>query len=464
MPGDGYDRDRDNIDNNKRGRTFENGCDRVFHDTENGYIQQSRKFKTDSGKTVFDKIREDDGDTGTIEEKSGRVAGDKDVRQLGIVRDILDQNEKHKHILRTVEGETISKECRELIDGLTRDFPDRFTHHIISREIACEIWARGLELELEPVPQLELPGVGEQARTQKERQREIRQLARISERERENPTRSIEAIARNYYESINKAREQGREVGIDQLRFMTETLRGLAKEKAQADREQVTRDREALGLKFIEGREVERFLQLKADDKHRERMLPIDKITQELIERERIEVAKTAKDVQERLLRDREQGRELDLVRTQQEYLALGNTMGKIHGLELEVLQEIARDVPKEKGEDFLRRMELEIKKRDERTMERIDAIGAITRAAEEREARERARELAYREQVRERAERVGIPTDIARMLEVSAFGPPNVIPEPDAGEDARAKNEGRERDRQERERQARFLGRQPGA
>ncbi|WP_433598815.1 hypothetical protein ACQPXH_24365 [Nocardia sp. CA-135953] len=187
---DGYYKDRDNIDNNTRGRIFENGAESFFRDRDNGYVQQSRGYETDSGRTEFDKIRERDGETHTIEEKSGRVDSKKDVKQLEVVRDILGEDENHNHILRTVEGEFISKDVQVLIRELEERFPDQFTHQIIARDDAREIWARGLERE--PAPQLELPGVGEQARLQKQRQRDARQLEKErQERERaEKPTQS----------------------------------------------------------------------------------------------------------------------------------------------------------------------------------------------------------------------------------------------------------------------------------
>lgn len=213
MP-DGYDKDRDNVDNNTRGRVFENGTDRFFRDRENGYVQQSRTYRTRAGRTEFDKIREHNGRTDTIEEKSGRVDTPKDKKQLEVVRAILEKDENHKHILRTVEGEFVSKDVQVLIKDLKERFPDQFTHQVISREDAREIWARGLERE--PAPQLELPGVREQAREQQERQREARQQAkerqdrtRIAEREQQARDREL---ARSVGpRELNEKREQFRE-------------------------------------------------------------------------------------------------------------------------------------------------------------------------------------------------------------------------------------------------------------
>ncbi|MEU2104413.1 MULTISPECIES: hypothetical protein [unclassified Nocardia] len=164
MPGDGYDSDRRGFDSNERGRIFENGCDRFFRDRANGYAVHSRTYEAGKDRIQFDKIKLDRDRTFTIEEKSGVIRSDKDLKQLRAVRELLREDEKHQHILRSVAGESISKEAQELIAGLIQDFPDQFTHQIIARADAREIWARGLEVERGKGQQLELPGVREKAR------------------------------------------------------------------------------------------------------------------------------------------------------------------------------------------------------------------------------------------------------------------------------------------------------------
>ncbi|MEU2042149.1 hypothetical protein [Nocardia niwae] len=185
MPGDGYDSDRNGFDNNERGRIFENGADRFFRDRENGYVIHSRTYEVGQDRLQFDKIKEDRGVTYTIEEKSGRIRGGKDEKQLRAVRELLDKNKNHQHVLRSVQRESISKEAQELIVGLLRDFPDQFTHQVIARADAREIWARGRALE--QGQQLELPGVGEKARQQRQqekakRQEKIAELAKARDR------------------------------------------------------------------------------------------------------------------------------------------------------------------------------------------------------------------------------------------------------------------------------------------
>ncbi|MFI9636783.1 hypothetical protein ACIHAX_29225 [Nocardia sp. NPDC051929] len=180
-----YDRDRHDYDNNTRGRIFENGAAQYFRDRENGYVQQSQIFRVPNvGNVRFDKIKEDRGLIYTIEEKSGRIDSKKDKKQLEVVRALLDKGVIQQHVLRTVEGEYRSPEVQKLIDGLVRDFKEKFTHQVIPRHVAREIWAIGLQRETGK--QLELPGVGEKARQQKEQQREHRaKAAELAEKARD---------------------------------------------------------------------------------------------------------------------------------------------------------------------------------------------------------------------------------------------------------------------------------------
>ncbi|WP_280352869.1 hypothetical protein [Nocardia abscessus] len=89
----------------------------------------------------------------------------KDKKQLEVVRALLDKGEIQQHVLRTVEGEYRSPEVQKLIDGLVCDFKEKFTHQVIPRHVAREIWAIGLQREAGK--QLELPGVREKAGQEK---------------------------------------------------------------------------------------------------------------------------------------------------------------------------------------------------------------------------------------------------------------------------------------------------------
>lgn len=239
LPGDGYDSDRNGFDNNERGRIFENGADRFFRDRENGYAIHSRTYEVGKDRIQFDKIKKDRGVTYTIEEKSGRIRGEKDEKQLRAVRELLDKNKNHQHVLRSVQGESISKEAQELIVGLLRDFPDQFTHQVIARADAREIWARGRALE--QGQQLELPGVGEKARQQRQQEKAKRQ-EKIAEL----------AKARDRAEKFRK---------IQQFREATARGRADAPQQAERDRqarEQTERARQAGRTPETEQARVER--------------------------------------------------------------------------------------------------------------------------------------------------------------------------------------------------------------
>lgn len=257
MPGDGYYNDRKPFDNNERGRIFENGSDRFFRDREKGYVHHSRIYEHGDDKIQFDKVKEDQGKICTIEEKSGRIGAEKDVKQLEVVRALIEKGEVHHHLLRSVDGEKISPRAQELIDGLIRDHSDKFTHQVISREDAREIWARGLERE--PAPQLELPGVGEQARLQKERQREARQQERerqerIRVAEKEQRARDKELARSVTSRELNEKRELLRENVAEQTRKIAE-----AREKGQAlEVDKLRESNTRFSKDLVDIREIER--------------------------------------------------------------------------------------------------------------------------------------------------------------------------------------------------------------
>ncbi|MFI6172402.1 hypothetical protein ACIBCN_36875 [Nocardia sp. NPDC051052] len=256
---DEYDRDRDRFDNNSRGRIFENGADRFFHDRENGYVQGSRTFETIKGNIQFDHVKEANGHTFSIEDKSGGVGGQKDKKQLEAIRELLKANDKHQHLLRSVEREPVAKDLQKLIDGLRRDFPNQFQHQVISRTDAREIWARGLAVERGKAQQLELSGIREKAREGKaqaleNRRAKIAEIAKArdrKERARERLTNIREIVkAREDKDRARAASElAARRVALefpapDQLRRIEAPTADRAKEgkTPEAERDRVTRE------------------------------------------------------------------------------------------------------------------------------------------------------------------------------------------------------------------------------
>ncbi|WP_194836089.1 hypothetical protein [Nocardia sp. XZ_19_369] len=194
LSGDGYDSERRGFDSNERGRIFETGTDRHFRDRENGYVPDPRKYEHGPDKIQFDKIKVENGQISTVEDKSGRIGGPKDEKQLEVVYELIKKGEINHHTLRSVEREVVSERCQQLIDKIREEFPNKFTHLQISRSDAREIWARGLELErrkqLEKegkAVQLELPGVVQKAREQKgvdlqKRREKIADIAKLRDR------------------------------------------------------------------------------------------------------------------------------------------------------------------------------------------------------------------------------------------------------------------------------------------
>ncbi|MGW5219944.1 hypothetical protein ACWEQA_18930 [Nocardia sp. NPDC004085] len=224
---DEYERDRERYKPHERGRIFENGVEAYFKDRERGYLPSSRIYKTPEGRIQFDHVTEDQGKTFSIEDKSGRIGGPKDEKQLKALRVLLETGVVQEHTLRSVEGETVSKDCQILINGLKKDFRDRFTHLEISRAEARTIWALGMDLERskqrqlpERGQQLELPGVAEKARQEKAQELQ-RQRDKIAERAR--------------------ARERA-EKFRNMLRFRDGATRGRADAPQRVERERQARE------------------------------------------------------------------------------------------------------------------------------------------------------------------------------------------------------------------------------
>ncbi|MGO4617934.1 hypothetical protein AB4305_30580 [Nocardia sp. 2YAB30] len=250
---DGYDKDREEFNNNARGRIWENGTDRLYRDRENGYTKppQSREHWTPEGFRRYDKEKVNEkGQILAVEDKSGSMTGENDRRELEKDRFLLERGIIEHLLVRSVEGESVSKECRELLTGLKRDFPDKFTHLEISRSDAREVWAKGLAIERGRGQQLELPGVRDRAREGKahaleSRREKIAELARA--RERAEKFRKFQqfrgaaaqgrADARQHADRARQAREQAERA--TPARETPETAKSA--ERAKVEREAAER-------------------------------------------------------------------------------------------------------------------------------------------------------------------------------------------------------------------------------
>ncbi|WP_433662467.1 hypothetical protein ACQPW1_10125 [Nocardia sp. CA-128927] len=250
---DGYDRDRDDFNNNARGRIWENGTDRFYRDRENGYTKppQSREHWTPEGFRRYDKEKlNEKGQILAVEDKSGSMTGENDRRELEKDRFLLERGIIEHLLVRSVQGESVSKECRELLTGLKRDFPDKFTHLEISRSDAREVWAKGLAIERGKGQQLELSGVREKAREGKaqaleKRREKIAEIAKARER-KERAQQRLENIR-----AIIRAKERAERFRQIE-KFRASVARGRAEaparvqhERAQAAEAAKAREQEA---------------------------------------------------------------------------------------------------------------------------------------------------------------------------------------------------------------------------
>ncbi|MGW4090970.1 hypothetical protein [Nocardia sp. NPDC004750] len=247
---DEYERDRENYKPHERGRIFENGIEAYFKDRERGYLPSSRIYKTPEGRIQFDHVREKQGKTFSIEDKSGRIEGPKDEKQLKALRVLLETGVVQEHTLRSVEGETVSKDCQVLINGLKRDFRDRFTHLEISRAEARTIWALGVDLELskqlappQQGKQLELPGVAEKAREQKaqelqKRRDKIAELVRARGRDKKfrNMLRFRDGATRGRADAPQRVERERQAHELDKLARRARETPGARVERAAAER------------------------------------------------------------------------------------------------------------------------------------------------------------------------------------------------------------------------------------
>ncbi|WP_218023448.1 hypothetical protein [Nocardia altamirensis] len=124
MP-DEYDKIRDPHDNPTRGRVFENGIEHLFHDRQNGYVQQPDRHATSLGPRHYDKARADEyGKIHAIEDKSGQTGSKNDIRELKKDRELLAKGVIETLRVRTVAGEQMSPKYRTLLMDLRREFGD----------------------------------------------------------------------------------------------------------------------------------------------------------------------------------------------------------------------------------------------------------------------------------------------------------------------------------------------------
>ncbi|WP_280410566.1 hypothetical protein [Nocardia asiatica] len=350
-----------------------------------------------------------------IETKGGRFDQQRDLTQLRGYAQLLREGQQVVYFIRAEKEPKLSKEMRDLLVQLEQQYPNSFTVQRASEKVFARILAAGVR-ELR----------------EQEQQRLQENVAKLPPREA--AALSVEQIAKDYLAEISRAREEGREIGIDQLRYIVPTLQDLAAAELKLDLEKADKDREALGLRYHESKAVEQYLELKARDQHGERMSPVNMITHELLDRERAELAKTAAEIHAHIEQARIEGKALDLEALRKDHLALANTLGAVQAIETQLFNDVAdnsvqRGLPEYEAHDWLRAMGTIQEERDLNTQKQIDAIAAV--AEREEKAREdalAAAEKAQREAEQRAAYRRDIdrlPPEVAKLLEAGQAQPP---------------------------------------
>jgi hypothetical protein len=420
-----------------RGQAFERGLDIVFGLPEAGWGANQRHDTADGKYIKADRYLSPelspDGVGRNIEAKAGSVEKQRGLSQLDGYIARLQAGERVDYYIRASKESRMPPDVRARVAALEREYPDQFTVKRLNEKVFQRIQEAG-------------------ARAIKKDEREAlnRNLAKLPAHElaREVNALTTESIGRDYAREIEQAKERGIPIGMDQLRFMNDALRDMAAADLKADRQKAIESRRALGLKHHENRGVELFLEQKALDKNDVRMGPIDAVTHELIAREREEIAREVERVQAQIKAEREKGREVDARQLEQQHLALGNALGQVQKTEREIFNEVARGVPKERGDEFLLAMDIIAREKDEKTTAGLAQLSAAAKEAADKE-RARMREQQLKEQ-RERAARGGIPERDIRAIQ-AAWPQPGEVRRPEAaavadGERSRQASEDRAR------------------
>ncbi|MEV6323094.1 hypothetical protein AB0M45_18130 [Nocardia sp. NPDC051787] len=352
-----------------------------------------------------------------IETKGGRFDQQRDLVQLQGYAALLAQGQKVVYFIRASKEPKLSKDVREQLAKLEKQYPKTFTVQRASEKVFARVFQAGMR------------------QVQREHQQKLREnIAKLPAREANALT--VEQIARDYLREIQQAKAEGRPIGIDQLRFMHEALRDLSGAQGKLDREQADRDRQVLGLRYHESREVEQFLALKAQDQQDQRGTAIDRITHELLDRDREELAKAAKEVAQQIAEAQQRGATLEVEQLRQQHLALGNALGNVQNVERQMFQdiansEVAKGLPEKEAKDWLLAMDLIQKDRDHGTAQQIDNIREAAEREEKaredaRVAAEQAREAAQRReaQLRELGQR--LPPEVVKLLGDGQAQPPD--------------------------------------
>lgn len=410
-----------------QGRGLERGAGVVFGLPQAGWKpeqalegQSGRKIKADWSRPG----RRSRGEVAHhLEFKSG-IMKDRDIQQLKGYQARLMAGERVTHVTRESKEMDQPLEARQLIAQLERQFPGQFVHKTMSDRVYYRLLEAGVR-QLEKDFSVELEN----------------NLGRLPAREQK--WQILERIAHDYARDIQEGKERGEEVGIEQLRFMNSALREMAQVLAKVERDQARQDRKDLKLGYHAGREVDHHQREALDAREGSLARAIDPVTYELLDRERALIAAESDRIADRIIDARNTGQTLDLEREQGAYLGVAHAQEKVREMELRFYREQARDLPKERAEQFVRDMGAIAQERDEAVTTRIELIGKAVdvererREAAERQAQARAAEQQTREDRRRALMEQGVTPEILRIMGLGEVDLRSQRREPETGRSA---------------------------
>lgn len=428
-----------------QGKTMEKGMDVLFGLTRDGWQREVlRPTDVARGQTVrvdfyLDYEVSPTGREMNAELKSGTLH-DRDLEQLDRYRALLQRGETVRLYTRRERDKEMSKQARALLIRMKKEHPRRFIHKPMSERV----YARIME-------------AGARALEKDRRQALAANIAKIPERE--PPSMSVERLARDYARHVAQQREQGREVGIEQLRFMHEALREMAAAQTTAERDLAIEDRQGLGLRFHAAQDLEREQQQRLRQQHDARATEVDAVTRELIARERALIAREAERAWQQVHQQQHQ-QAINLEQGREHFLGLSYALGKIQATEQDLHKAAAtRDLPTERIDHQLRQQQAAQRDRDRPVVARIGAIGAVVERETARREHQRL-QAAAREQTIARLTPILGPDEARARAATQWVAPPRGAeigrdPHEILGERDRA---ARERAAQAKEREARQI------
>lgn len=416
---------------NQHGHTFERGLDAIYGLREHGYQAEVPYTASDGSQIKVDRYlpAADGRPAQNIEAKAGRFGKERDIKQLMAYREKLSRGEEVRYFIRESREGDISREAKALMAQMKKEFPDRFLVLKANEKVFARIMEAGARQH------------------EKDRAQRLQEnVAKIPARETD-PER-VAQLAKDYLLDIQRAKAEGREIGIEQIRFVERALQDLSAAELKIDLERAKEDRKALGLRFYASKEVEQYLEQVAKDREGDRTMAVYGVTHELLNSERDLLAEQSAAMLAEIEQAKIEGKALDLQELGKRQHELSHTLDAVQAMEGKLFKDVVeRDVaaglPQEKADEWRKAMEIITASRDADTKERLEAAAAeLDRQAklreEIREAQQRAAEQAQQARDAEKERQAGlrslaqqgIPHDVVRLLGDGQAKPPSAAVE----------------------------------